>query len=510
MEIKCNKFDIVTEKRVFDQVIEQSIDADFTLPEYLPEISRVLKCTSTPMLISKSTEGATLSIEGEESIVVIYSDSTGNISSFEYVIPFAKSIELPQTNLGFVKVSLKTNYLNYRPTGKRKIDVHGAVGIHICALYNDGLPVITDLCGSGIEVQKEKVALTCPCGYFDKSIIIDEELGLNNGAPPITSIVRYKATAEIDECKIISGKIITKGEMKLHTVYLSENASGCQKFDAVIPFTQIIDASGCDDNCNCEANVTVSSIELKPRANTTGEVCTLNLEAKLCIVAKTHCEQSLEIVTDTFSTLYEGEQETKDVYYTKLLEIAEEKFVCKKVLEFTEGTLSQVADMWCEVQTGPIKQSDGEYSIGGTVTICILGFDCDETVVYFEKPLDFSFPCKIDSKGENLTIIPNVRTTESSYILQEQDKLEVRVELAVRNEVYTENKICAVTDAKFNKDKKKSLNKGYALVVYYSTSNELVWDIAKRYNTSVESIRKANGLESEFVPDGKMILIPCV
>ena len=66
MEIKCNKFDIVTEKRVFDQVIEQSIDADFTLPEYLPEISRILKCTSTPMLISKSVEGATLSIEGEE------------------------------------------------------------------------------------------------------------------------------------------------------------------------------------------------------------------------------------------------------------------------------------------------------------------------------------------------------------------------------------------------------------------------------------------------------------
>ena len=270
MEMKCNKFDIVTEKKVFDQVIEQSIDLDFNLPEYLPEISRVLKCTSTPMLISKSIEGSTLSIEGEEVIVVIYSDGTGNINSFEYVTPFTKAVELPQTELEFVKVALKTNYLNYRPTGKRKMDIHGAIGITICALNNNKLPVITELCGNGVEVQKEKVAFTCPCGYFEKSIIIDEELNLNETAAPITSIIRYKATAEIEECKIISEKIIAKGEMKLHTVYLSENMHGCQKFDTIIPFTQIIDASGTEDSCSCDASVTVSCVELKPRANVSG------------------------------------------------------------------------------------------------------------------------------------------------------------------------------------------------------------------------------------------------
>ncbi|MBR5451812.1 MAG: DUF3794 domain-containing protein [Clostridia bacterium] len=510
MEIKCSKFDIVTEKKVFDQVIEQSIDADFSLPEYLPEISRVLKCTSTPMLLSKSNEGSTLTIEGEESIVVIYSDNTGNISSFEYVIPFTKIIELPASNLGFIKVTLKTNYLNYRPTGKRKMDIHGAIGINICALYNESLPVITDLCGCGVEVQKEKIETTCPCGYFDKSIIIDEELILNEGAAPISSIIRYKANANIDECKIISGKIITKGELCLHTVYLSEEVKGCQKFDAIIPFTQIIDAAGTDDACNCEADVTVSSIELKPRANSAGDVCMLNLEAKLCIIAKTHCEQSFEIITDTFSTLYESEQTTKDVYYNKLLEIVEEKFICKKALEFTEGSLSQVVDMWCEVQTGPIKQVDGAHSVSGTVTVCILGYDSDETAVYFEKPLDFTYPCKIKSTDENLTIIPSISASDSSYILGDADKLEVRVELTVKNEVYVEKRITAVTDTNFCEDKKKASAKGYALVIYYPTDSEHIWDIAKRYNTSVDSIKKANGLECDRIPDGKMLLIPCV
>lgn len=508
--MKCNKFEIVTEKKVFDQVIEQSIDADFNLPEYLPEISRVLKCTSTPMLLSKSNEGSTLTIEGEESIVVIYSDNTGNINSFEYVIPFTKIIELPNTNLGFIKVTLKTNYLNYRPTGKRKMDVHGAIGINICALFNECLPVITDLCGCGIEVQKEKIETTCPCGYFDKSIIIDEELTLNEGAAPISSIIRYKATATIDECKIISGKIITKGELRLHTVYLSDEAKGCQKLDAIIPFTQIIDASGTDDSCDCEANVTVSSVELKPRANSAGDICTLNLEAKLCIVAKTHCEQSFEIITDTFSTLYEGEHTSKDVYYNKLLEITQEKFICKKTLEFTQGSLSQVADMWCEIQTGPTKQSEGGYSVSGTVTVCILGFDSDETAVYFEKPLDFSYPCKIKSSQENLTITPNITATDSSFTLGEADKLEVRIELSLNNEVYEEKRVTAVTDTNFCEDRKKNALKGHTLIVYYPTESELLWDIAKRYNTSVDGIKKANGLECDRIPDGKMLLIPCV
>ena len=94
--------------------------------------------------------------------------------------------------------------------------------------------------------------------------------------------------------------------------------------------------------------------------------------------------------------------------------------------------------------------------------------------------------------------------------MQEDDKLEVRIELEVRNEVYAENKVCAITDAKFCEDKKKENNKGYALVVYYSTSDELIWDIAKRYNTSVESIKKANGLDCGQITEGKMLLIPCV
>lgn len=508
--MKCNKFDIVTEKKVFDQVIEQSIDADFNLPEYLPEISRVLKCISTPMLLSKSAEGSTLSIEGEESIVVIYSDNSGGISSFEYIIPFAKVVELPQSNLGYVKVSLKTNYLNYRPTGKRKMDVHGAIGINICALYNEGTPAIMDICGSGIEVQKQKLSLTCPCGYFDKSIIIDEELALNDGAAPISSIIRYKTTAMIDECKIISGKIIAKGELKLHTVYLSENVKGCQKFDAIIPFSQIIDAFGTNDGFECEANVTVSSVELKPRANSSGDICNLILEAKLCIVAKTYCEQNFEIITDTFSTIYEGEQTTKDICYNKLLESCEEKFICKKALEFTEGSLSQVADIWYEVGTGPIKQGDGEYSVSGTVTICILGFDNDETAVYFEKPLDFTYPCKIKSEEENLNITPNIKATDFSFIMQENDKLEVRVELTVKNDIYCEKKISAVTEAKFCEDRKKSTSNGYALIVYYPSDSELLWDVAKRYNTSVDSIKKANNLDGDRIPDGKMLLIPCV
>ena len=510
METKCNRSDILTEKNIFDQVIEQSIDADFTLPEYLPEISRVLKCSATPMLISKSVEGSALSVDGEVCVTVIYSGNSGSINSFEYVIPFSKTVELPQTHADYVKVRLKTNYLNYRPTGKRKMDVHGAVGISVCAVCNEGLPVVTDLCGKGVEVLKENVTLTCPCGHFEKSIIIDEELPLPDGSDPITSIIRYKAVSSISDCKIISGKIVAKGDVEIHILYFSEKSDCCRLYDTSIPFSQIIDAPGTDDDCQCDTSVSVASVELNPRTNLSGEVTSLTLEAKLCISADTCCEQNLSIVTDTFSTQHEGEYKTKNVCYSKLCDTVEEKFVCKKTLEFTEGSLSKVADMWCEIQTGPVKQGEDGYSVSGTVTVCVLGYDRDQTAVYFEKPLDFSYPCKILQSGENITVKPMINICESSYSFQDSDRLEVRVELLMKCKVFCDSKVCAVTEVSFDEQSKKVTDKGFSLAIYYTSTDEKIWNIAKRYNTSVQSIMQANELASDEISSGRMLLIPCI
>ena len=47
-----------------------------------------------------------------------------------------------------------------------------------------------------------------------------------------------------------------------------------------------------------------------------------------------------------------------------------------------------------------------------------------------------------------------------------------------------------------------------ALRIYFADERESVWDVAKRYNTSVAAILEQNEIDDEPLSAGEMILIP--
>ena len=47
-----------------------------------------------------------------------------------------------------------------------------------------------------------------------------------------------------------------------------------------------------------------------------------------------------------------------------------------------------------------------------------------------------------------------------------------------------------------------------ALTIYYAQKAENLWDIARRYRTSVDAIREENEMDTDVMPQRGMILIP--
>ncbi|MBQ6212527.1 MAG: LysM peptidoglycan-binding domain-containing protein, partial [Ruminococcus sp.] len=57
---------------------------------------------------------------------------------------------------------------------------------------------------------------------------------------------------------------------------------------------------------------------------------------------------------------------------------------------------------------------------------------------------------------------------------------------------------------------KKERDGDYAIKLYFGNENESIWDIAKRYSTSVEAVMEENELSGERLENGGMLLIPIV
>ena len=87
--------------------------------------------------------------------------------------------------------------------------------------------------------------------------------------------------------------------------------------------------------------------------------------------------------------------------------------------------------------------------------------------------------------------------------------IEVRFPVEFQVEAASRKKRVCVATAKISSDTPKDLTGAPSLVLRCKGEQESLWDLAKRYNTTIPAILSANGLESEEeVPAEKLLLIP--
>lgn len=77
MEYKLNRESLPACETVYDGCAEQPIDLDFSLPDYCPDIQKILKCQVTPSVTAQNLMGDRLEVEGTVTIRVLYLDASG-------------------------------------------------------------------------------------------------------------------------------------------------------------------------------------------------------------------------------------------------------------------------------------------------------------------------------------------------------------------------------------------------------------------------------------------------
>ena len=157
MKEKCLKSDVFVNENIFCDSLEQAIDADFTLPDFCPDVSKIFKCNAIPRIVSKSLNGASVTLDGNVTVTILYCDKESRFCSYEYIYPFSKTVELSRdASGGNVTAKVKCDYINCRAVTGRKIDIHGAVGINLRVFKRKCDEIISDIDDELIEVKRMK------------------------------------------------------------------------------------------------------------------------------------------------------------------------------------------------------------------------------------------------------------------------------------------------------------------------------------------------------------------
>lgn len=507
MEHKNLKTNVFSLETVFNDSAELPLDVDFTLPDYYQDVSKILKCRAVPRIASKSISGSNVSVEGTVTVTVIYCSEDNCLNSYEYCYPFSKNFDIGANADGtVVNVKTKCEYINCRAVTSRKIDIHGAVGVYVTVERRKLTEIVSDVDCGDIELLCGNMPATVPMGCAEKYVTVEEEIELGSGQPDIRCLIRYDAQASITESKILAGKSVVKGEMNIKLLYSPEN-SLVQVVRYTAPFSQLIEIDGMTDNCNCESKVYIAQLEIKPRVSASGECRSFMLNAKLLITSECFCNDDVAAVLDAYSRKFEADISKKDVCFNKICEKINETFNCKKNLEFSDGELSSVSDMWCDVKTENVRFDEEGIIINGVVTAFIIALDNDGAPSFYEKAVDFKYTHPINSENQNFKCSPDISVLTSNYTLTGPDSMELRVDLNISAAVYECNNIPLIVDIKLKDEPIKKGNRG-AMTAYFASAGENIWDIARRYCADLQELKQINDITENELSEDLMILVP--
>ena len=83
MDLETTKCKLTTTKKIYEKKSEYPIDCEFTLPDYCPDIERILKCNVTPRISNLSVLSDSAQVEISSNVCILYVTSDDKLFGYE-------------------------------------------------------------------------------------------------------------------------------------------------------------------------------------------------------------------------------------------------------------------------------------------------------------------------------------------------------------------------------------------------------------------------------------------
>lgn len=491
---------------ILDTVAEQLTDVDLTLPDYCPDIEKILKCTLVPKIQNKSLSGGQLQIDGVCVVNVLYVEAEKKtIRCCEQTVNFSQTFSVKETPDNPVIITkTKPEYINCRALSPRRLVMHGAFSLYakVCAISETKLFMPDE----SYETNKQSFRCADLRSYCQEQFNVCEEISVAD-KPVIESILQSAVSANITESKAVKGKLMITGEINLRILYLTSVETGeTAKLDYLLPFNQIIDCDGIDETTVNNVSCDVLSYDIRLKNDMLSEKPSVILDVKLCITEEGKVVNDEEIVVDAYSVEYESKPELETIRFSGDGVVTTEPHMEKASVAIADGKLSKLLNIYSDSITADISQSEDGIKIKGKVGICILALNEEGYPVFVERSIDYEhIPMSLSQYSSVSGVAPRVATI--SYRLSDDNTVDLRCEIKL--EITAENKESVVAVKSLDVLEDKPIKRdSFAMTLYFASAGESLWDIAKSHNSRLCMLEQENQCEKKTLDNAQMLIIP--
>ncbi|MBC8535971.1 DUF3794 domain-containing protein [Feifania hominis] len=494
---------------VFRGTAEASSEADIIVPDYCPDVERIVRVDASPMIRQKFAAKDKITVIGAAEVHVLYlPENGGSLRCLNHTLEFSAEFDAKGvTPESTVMADARLSYVNCHVLNSRKLTLKAGVAITVRADRVGAVPLLYPEADDSGEVCVLPEEHECDIflGETSHEFTVAEDIEIPADKPAIATYCRSDATAMVDEYKVIDDKIVLKGHVLVDTIYVGDLESGeivCLQSE--IPFNQIVELAGITESAIAFVNLTVTGQKFDIYENDSSEsrVITANIELEATVEA--YCRERVALVADAYATRHECTLKNENLVMPDVLVFERVAAAVKESVQSNEELSSCIPSSCFAVVDGITKEGN-TLKIAGTLHASALGKTADG-VVNFDHTAPFTAAVPFERDCTSLDYSCTCSVVKFSAVMATPYSVEIRADIQCNLMLKCGQKLSFVSEIEVDESRPIADASKY-LVLYYPTQGESLWDIAKRYRSSVEAMRELNHCEGDTA-EQNMLMIP--
>lgn len=496
--------------------LENDISEEYTLPDYLPDIKRILMVRAKIRDDGCYVDNGRLEIDGEAAFNVIYLTSENRISCFTHTAPYNNGTAADYLyEDSKIECNPKLKNPTCRPLNPRKVSLKARVSTEISIRNRICVsPKVTGNTTIEDEFTLERNTDNMERIDLYKSevgdIRVSEDLELDASMPPIREIISCDVDVFANECKIADGKINLKGNARVTCLCSTqEEGEEDEKYIVIeknIPLSHLADADAGTSDMDCMTTLDIGAVETGIANNKNGESKIIELDF-VCKAKLLGMKNDEAVFTrDVYSTDYSYNTNYKEIETERLLQCLNTNFSVDGNMALGDTKATKVLYSDASVEMTGTKIENGRLTIEGECNVKAL-LETEDEEKYISK--DFTFPVKYEMPStcnDNCEIMLEGSVIALKTRLDSQG-IAANAEIGLNITLLEKLKENIVDNIFIDKSSPSEEEKSGTFTLCYPDNDETLWSISRRYGVSRSDICEANGIKETDSPS-RVLIIP--
>lgn len=473
------KSTISINKKMTDKIKNIEVKGDIIVPDTKPDIVNIINTNINPYIYKEEINDGKYRFDGNIDAHIIYLSDNGESKCIQTTLDFMEQIEDEIINSQMsTKYRIEIENIDTKILNERKISL--TINLKICFSffesktieYLDNLNSLTD-----VEKLQETIIIKTLVATNKIKTSLKEDLNIDE-IEGVSEILKTDIEVMNIENKISYNKVLSKAEINIKILYITEDGK-IGKLDTNVPIMNFIDLEKITDEDFCDISYKIRNMLFKPNSK---ELKSINCQIDFEVSCEVYNKKTIEIVQDMYGI-------NKNITFNKrAVEVQTDGEITKENVNVSENILvedirsihdvSFRTNIVNKTQMGNVCNYEGE--------VCAdIYFDSGSNMNV--KTAKIPFMVKLEGDSDNVEI----NIVRKSFRLNNENVVcDVEMEVIPYNTNYKTINIIENVQ-----EEEENCEDDYAMVVYFVKQGDTIWNIARNFKVTQDSIIQTNNLQ---------------